>query len=262
MNDSTKLPFKDSLTINNRGRKQATQTVWFQKLIGTMKRASSVAGMADDTEIANELLGGENRQRSHTNPDRDRGCGQIMNNTTRSTEKRMCRCMFYKNEKQSISRTSCQFCALSEKWTLAPDSRFSIIGYEVPMERERAGLGGVDLVIADRRNPPQAYALEIKPARSKETLVRMVAEILTYFPFMNDKGLDTDRRHTHPGIAFFANSSQSEDFEEFKDKIDEIKKLIPGFSVFQIVCEPDPRNRRTCVTEYKFDFVPLLTLSN
>ena len=260
MNDSTKLPFKDSPTINNRGKRQATQTAWFQKLIGKIERTSSVAGTADYAAIANELLGGEeDRQRSHTNSDHEK-CDQEANTKPSSTEKRMCRCMFYKNKKQSISRTSCQSCALSEQWTLMPNSRFSIIDYEVPMERERAGLGGVDLVIKDHRNPSQAYALEIKPARSKETLVRMIAEILTYFHFMNYDKLNTDRQHTHPGIAFFTESKQNNDFKEFKDRIVEIKKLIPDFSVFQIVCEPDPRSKRTGVTEFQFDFVPLMSL--
>ena len=89
------------------------------------------------------------------------------------TEKRLCRCMYYKN---SNHETECELCGYRDRFKVTGD--YQIIDYEVPAFYYGDGIGEIDLVISDGVN---CYATEVKPYKNnKETLLRMIAEIMTY----------------------------------------------------------------------------------
>ena len=89
------------------------------------------------------------------------------------TEKRLCRCMYYKN---SNHETECELCGYRERFKVTGD--YQIIDYEVPAFYYGDGIGEIDLVISDGVD---CYATEVKPYKNnKETLLRMIAEIMTY----------------------------------------------------------------------------------
>ena len=89
------------------------------------------------------------------------------------TEKRLCRCMYYKN---SNHETECGLCGYRDRFKVTGD--YQIIDYEVPAFYYGDGIGESDLVISDGVD---CYATEVKPYKNnKETLLRMIAEIMTY----------------------------------------------------------------------------------
>ena len=89
------------------------------------------------------------------------------------TEKRLCRCMYYKN---SNHETECELCGYRERVKVTGD--YQVIDYEVPAFYYGDGIGEIDLVISDGVD---CYATEVKPYKNnKETLLRMIAEIMTY----------------------------------------------------------------------------------
>lgn len=89
------------------------------------------------------------------------------------TEKRLCRCMYFKN---SNYETECELCEYRDRFKVTGD--YQIIDYEVPAFYYGDGIGEIDLVISDGVD---CYATEVKPYKNnKETLLRMIAEIMTY----------------------------------------------------------------------------------
>lgn len=107
-------------------------------------------------------------------------CGQCQTDTI--TEKRICRCMNYFDEK---SKTCNEECKLKLKWKNVGDIKVS--DYEKPTKNVMEKVGGMDLILDDH------FAVEVKPYYSKETLSRMFSEILTY----------TVDEELEPGIAMF-----------------------------------------------------------
>lgn len=109
------------------------------------------------------------------------------------------------------SRT-CDSCVFTDKRKLVGD--YKILDYEVPSFYyiRNTGLGEIDLIIGDGT---KEYAFEIKPERSKETLVRMVSEILTYT-------LGDTKEKYHRAIVFFEESDQHKQYKEMSPEMKSI----------------------------------------
>ena len=144
--------------------------------------------------------------------------------SNKATEKRICRCMKYYNQEK------CNECEFEQKMYLQNSDRYEVVDYEVPMDYVMKNIGGIDLEIKDRKTGI-IYATEVKPENSNETLVRMIAEILTY---TIGKVTDTYK----PAICFFYNSKQKEDFckKEIQENED-FKFLMTLVDVFYITYE-------------------------
>lgn len=145
------------------------------------------------------------------------GCGFKETDSDRNTEKRICRCMFYYRD----SCEKCTICHLSQKYRNV-SKRFSIVDAEVPTEFVIESCGGIDLIVRDEEDE-QNYAVEVKPKYSKETLVRMIAEILTY----------TIGTNYRPAIAFFGKSRQDKDYNNLQEN-DDFKYILEQVDVFRI----------------------------
>lgn len=147
------------------------------------------------------------------------------------TEKRLCRCLYYKN---SNHETECEACGYREQFQVTGD--YQIIDYEVPAFYYGAGIGKIDLVISDG---VYNYATEVKPYKNnKETLLRMIAEIMTYTDGYKDGVYKK-------AIAFFESNcddgsitSQQKEYEEKEIEISElIKKADITVFRFELVGE-------------------------
>lgn len=141
------------------------------------------------------------------------------------TEKRLCRCMYYKN---SNYETECELCGYRNRFKVTGD--YQIIDYEVPAFYYGDGIGEIDLVISDGVD---CYATEVKPYKNnKETLLRMIAEIMTYTDGY-EEGI------YKKAIAFFEknydNGSFTSQQKEYDEKELEISELIrkAGITVFR-----------------------------
>jgi len=142
-------------------------------------------------------------------------------------EKTICRCMYHFNK--DTERQECLTCKQKERWhNISPDVK--ILEYEYPTTKKYTNVGGIDLILEYN---DQIYATEVKPKSSKETLARMIAEILTYTcdiellkqePFI--KG-----RNILPAICFFKNSDQEKDFYTYKELLEPILKTITVFVI-------------------------------
>lgn len=97
------------------------------------------------------------------------------------TEKRLCKCLYYYNSSHS---KKCEVCDFRNRYTISGD--YFIKDYEVPAFFFGDGIGEIDLVISDGI---VTFATEVKPAKdefdpndkgNQETLLRMIAEIMTY----------------------------------------------------------------------------------
>ncbi len=150
----------------------------------------------------------------------------VSNVSGRPTEKRICRCMYYYDE----NAESCKKCTFKKKMELKNSSRYHIRDYEVPMEFVISNVGGIDLEILDKETGI-VYAAEVKPPKSHESLVRMIAEILTY---TIGKVSDIYR----PAICFFDGSCQATDFKKAEiQNNDDFQYLLQMVDVFYITQE-------------------------
>ena len=94
--------------------------------------------------------------------------------SSRPTEKRFCKCLFFLN---GGSTKQCGKCKYHERFVLV-GNEYRIKDYEVPSFYYGDGIGEIDLVIQEGN---VLYATEVKPYKgNSETLLRMVAEIMTY----------------------------------------------------------------------------------
>lgn len=160
----------------------------------------------------------------------------------RITEKRICRCIYYYNDKDaSIElKNKCNICDYLAK--LKNASKFEILDYEVPMLTVTEKVGGIDLVIKDIDGT--VYGVEMKPPGGNETFVRMVAEILTYSELLDYKLEIKGKSHDFkPAICFFQKdslksnskeySTQWKDYNKWLDNKD-FQTLINSVKVFYI----------------------------
>ena len=93
-------------------------------------------------------------------------------NQTQITEKRICRCWNYYNKGSNVQCNDCKF---GFKRKNVGD--IAIVDYEVPTVFSMEQLGGIDWLLKKEND---VIAAEVKPPNSSETIVRMIAEILTY----------------------------------------------------------------------------------
>lgn len=89
------------------------------------------------------------------------------------TEKQLCCCWNYFNK--SASNSVCSLCTFPLKKKNV--GKFEIVDYEVPSLYNMKNLGAIDWLL---KRGDEFIATEVKPYGSPETIVRMLAEILTY----------------------------------------------------------------------------------
>ena len=136
----------------------------------------------------------------------------------KDAEKRIGRCLFYKNMKGIVK--SCENCVLKECYNIKKGT-YTITNYEIPAYYTGSGIGEIDLIISDENFD---YATEVKPHTKEskkdnpETLLRMIAEILTYT-------YDFEEGKYKKAIAFFENTPQYKEYQEKNPKIRELIKL-------------------------------------
>lgn len=136
------------------------------------------------------------------------------------TEKRICRCLYYRNSNHTKHCDSCKY----QQGRCGIEGDYRIKDYEVPAHYDGKGIGEIDLLI---EGPDGIYATEVKPPQgNSECILRMIAEILTYT-------LDSDKGYKK-AIAFFENTPQSEEYCNLTPKV---KKLLmrADIAVFQFV---------------------------
>ena len=100
-------------------------------------------------------------------------CSLDQTNAEKITEKRICRCWNYYNK--NCHMIKCGVCQFGFKRKNVGDIK--ILDYEVPTVFSMEKLGEIDWLLDDGG---KTLATEVKPPESTETIVRMVAEILTY----------------------------------------------------------------------------------
>lgn len=137
-------------------------------------------------------------------------CGGLNGNSF--TEKRLCKCLYYKNGEYCDSE-ECQKCDFADEYRRSVIGDYFIADYEVPAFYYGDGVGEIDMVISDGKTQ---YATEVKPPRgNKETLLRMIAEIMTYT-------IGYPAGKYERAIAFFEGTSQAEEFENPAPEITEL----------------------------------------
>lgn len=188
------IKFKDCETINQRRSQLANINI--------------LADLVKDLEKRKVTHFNGDKEKKEHNPKREK-CdyknSDDSDKNIRTTEKRMCRCMYYYNLRRNEERCN-QNCNYPEKWmNISP---YTIEDYEYPSKYVNKGIGGVDLLI---HKEDKKYVVEIKPERSTETIVRMIAEILTYV-------MDVNFKDYEPAICFFKDSKQDKDYEELCEK--------------------------------------------
>ncbi|SFR69684.1 hypothetical protein [[Clostridium] aminophilum] len=197
--------FKDRVDINNKTAEEKNM-----KELADICRKSFTS--PDSDMLLKKLLIGEvsdTDKRHHEKHDLCSGC-----KSDSETEKRICRCMYYYDKNPSI----CEGCNLPRRWKNIGD--IEVTEYEIPTEQVMEGIGGMDLILDGK------YAAEIKKPYSKETLVRMLAEILTY----------TIGSKYKPAIALFEGSYQWESFKKHSGE-DSLAEILKHVAVFQVSVE-------------------------
>jgi hypothetical protein len=126
--------------------------------------------------------------------------------TNARTEKRICRCMYYYNQNKwpKLCEKPEPNCKMYARWINKGD--YIVEEYEWPTKYVLKNVGGIDLVLSDQDG--NKYGVEVKPYYSKETVSRMVAEILTY----------TIGTEFIPSIAVFAGSEQQKMIEQLRSE--------------------------------------------
>ena len=144
---------------------------------------------SSDASAVPKLLFGESKLGSYPGAyqlgDHNR-CDGFANDVFWAT--RLCKCLYYRNNGYP---TRCDSCAFTSRFYLRGD--YHIVDYEVPSFFCGKNIGEIDLVL---QKDNLLYATEVKPYAdnvlsstqkqykgNKETLLRMVAEILTYTAF-------------------------------------------------------------------------------
>lgn len=142
-------------------------------------------------------------------------------------EKRICKCLFVKSLGQKETDCSgCIFC--SEERRKYVKGNYSVEDYEVPVCADGFSKSNIDLLLKDKTSET-LYATEVKPPENNsESILRMVAEIITYLFVLKKTHPELDYQ---PAIAFFEDSKQD---NKFKESSSELKELIKaeGITVF------------------------------
>ncbi len=181
-----------------------------------------------------ELLGVMDPPAFHGKPERD-ACSGLgpEGNESDGKERRVCKCLYYysKDPRNCERHPECDYLVRGGRCRIHEDSAYSIADYEIPpyVKKKVPGVGNVDLIL---KGPDGTfYATEVKPPEGNpESLLRMIAEIVTYtlcdFKY---KGKTTRR-----AIAFFANSDQAREYD--RDKNDEALKALLEEADISVFC--------------------------
>lgn len=189
--------YKDSYGINHRSA-----------ILEKLKELSSIV----EEKNYDEVLLPHPRKRYLHQDDHTRCTMSGADNQEQITEKRICRCWNYFNKGLNDQCNSCKFSFKRQN-----AGTISIIDYEVPTVFSMEQLGGIDWLL---KKDDEVIAAEVKPPNSSETIVRMIAEILTY----------TIGTSYTPAICFFMTdmygnpSKQYVDYIKVKDS-DSFKKI-------------------------------------
>ena len=179
--------YKDNEDINRRGKQE--------------EQFKILADMIRNGDYEENLLPKPRRPYDH-NFDHN-SCDFSLKNPKPVNEKRICRCWNYYNKPNRDKK--CDSCPFQFK--KKNDGNIKIIDFEVPTKFNIAKLGEIDWLLKDG---DEIFATEVKPPESPETLVRMIAEILTY----------TIESEYKPAICFFNGSKQHRDYNKYKDNAD------------------------------------------
>lgn len=145
---------------------------------------------------------GKEKQKQHNH------CGGLRKEAF--TEKRLCKCLYYRNGAYH-NPDECSKCDFQDRFDIVGDYRIS--DYEVPAHYYGKGIGEIDLIISDGK---KLYATEVKPYKGNdETLLRMVAEIMTYT-------IGYPVGEYEKAIAFFEGTKQAGEFEDMTPEIAEL----------------------------------------
>ncbi len=182
-----------------------------------------------DQALADLLFGGVQLEAHKYAPDHSR-CTYVEkplppDKKPRVTEKRICRCMYFYGKMAHCS--SCSFPAKRGNGT----PEFELSDYEQPTWYLADNVGGIDLVWTWHG---ETYAVEVKPPNSTETLIRMVAEILTY-NWQNPKNYK-------PAICFFQHNSEGKVSKQWREYLDwkndpDFQTMIGKVHVFYITVD-------------------------
>ena len=208
--DKNLVLLKDEKTINQRGAK---------KYIENCKSLYDNILKAEANNSFNEIFLDESLITNKKHKPSHEKCSMKTTDSKKVTEKRICRCMFYYNK----DKDKCLRCPLGKKYNnISKD--YEVVEAEKPMERVIKTCGGIDIVIKDKKNNT-LYAVEVKPPKSDETIVRMVAEIYTY---------TTDFKGYKKAIGFFEGSTQEKDYNKYYDN-EYFKNIVDKVTVFKFV---------------------------
>ncbi len=176
--------YKDNEDINRRGKQE--------------EQFKILADMIRNGDYEENLLPKPRHPYDH-NFDHN-SCDFSLKNPKPVNEKRICRCWNYYNK--SVHNAKCSDCPF--KFKKKNVGNIKIVDFEVPTKFNIAKLGEIDWLLKDG---DEIFATEVKPPESTETLVRMIAEILTYT-------VDSEYK---PAICFFSGSKQHRDYIKYKD---------------------------------------------
>jgi hypothetical protein len=134
------------------------------------------------------------------------------------TEKRLCKCMYYLNINDKANtnyKTACDKCEFKDRFKTVGE--YFIADYEVPAHYYGDGIGEIDLIISDGKT---RYATEVKPYKNNsETLLRMVAEIMTYTH-------DYSKECLKKAIGFFEINREKGTITDQKREFDNVNPLL------------------------------------
>lgn len=217
---SKKYLFKEQITKKYNGELA-------EKLLNTLKKG--------DAQEIRELLFGNNPIQRYKGSFTDNthylaSCNGF--DSEKDYEKRTCKCMFYRNAK--LVKRYCNNCTFNNKeYEITGD--YKILDYEVPSYFVGEHIGEIDLII---KGGEILYATEVKPPiyldkkeGNDETLLRMIAEILTY---TYDEKSNTYNDKYKKAIAFFEGTTQEKEYDKNNQIINDILELA-DISVFKFI---------------------------
>ena len=215
--------FKDRDNINHRNEKEYGGNI---RLLADAIRENDKSPGALRAFL---LKGGEKLGGTHS-PSHE-ACDYKSSDNRRVTEKRLCRCMYYYN--LTPRQSSCESCDFPCKRKNV--GSFEKCDHETPLPEAWKEAGGIDLLLREASRPDIFYGVEVKPPSSRETLVRMAAEILTYAQIGGQAVISLEQVVRFlPGICFFEGSAQAEDYEKYRNDLD-FQSIMTRVSVF-VIC--------------------------
>ena len=215
--------FKDKDNINHRSEKEYGDNI--RLLADAIRKDDKSPGALREFLLSGGVKLAATHRPSHA------ACDYKSSDNIRVTEKRLCRCMYYYN--LTPRQSPCESCGFPCK--RKNTGSFKICDYEVPMPDVWENVGGIDLMLREASRPGIFYGVEVKPPSSRETLVRMAAEILTYTQISGGRAVISPEQTVPflPGLCFFEGSAQDKDYGKYRDDPD-FRVILTRVSVFVI----------------------------